>query len=307
MSTHRQIRKQTRRARRAGLQPIVVIDSPFPIPAGILVARLAWRYRSEIAPATTAGTVLGAGWWLHHGHASMWTWLLAASDVTAFALAVFGARFGLPRLAERVYVAAVVLTAGGYLAVAALLGPFTSPMPQILTVGAFILAVPWWFHRRRRSRVRVQRAVASWPDIAKAIGLPGSKVQSANVDLWGWRARVRLARGQTIADMTVRIPAIESALGTYRGAVRVYPTGDGKANRCELRVLDTDPHAEAVAWPGRPHDRSLNRLTWDRSRTRNRAECRSCAGTPCSPARPGQARAVVSTSSWPHSPRASTW
>jgi hypothetical protein len=60
------------------------------------------------------------------------------------------------------------------------------------------------------------------------------------VDVWGWRARVRLARGQTIADVTARIPAIESALGTYRGAVRVYPTGDGQANRCELRVLPVE-------------------------------------------------------------------
>jgi S-DNA-T family DNA segregation ATPase FtsK/SpoIIIE len=56
--------------------------------------------------------------------------------------------------------------------------------------------------------------------------------------------------------VTARIPAIESALGTYRGAVRVYPTVDGKANRCELRVLDTDPHAEAVPWPG-PSARSI--------------------------------------------------
>jgi hypothetical protein len=70
--------------------------------------------------------------------------------------------------------------------------------------------------------------------------MPGSKIQSVGVDLWGWRARVRLARGQTIADVTVRVAAIESALGTYRGAVRIYPTGDGKANRRELRVLNTD-------------------------------------------------------------------
>ncbi|MDQ2813466.1 MAG: FtsK/SpoIIIE domain-containing protein [Actinomycetota bacterium] len=129
-------------------------------------------------------------------------------------------------------------------------------MPQVLAVGALVLAIPWWFHRRRRARVRVQRALAAWPEISKAIGLPGSKIQSAGVDLWGWRARVKLARGQTIADVTARIPAIESALGTYRGAVRVYPTGDGKANRCELRVLDTDPHAQAVPWPG-PSARSI--------------------------------------------------
>ena len=250
MITYRQIRRQTRRARKAGLQPIVVIDSPPLVPAGVLLARWAWRYRSEIAPATTAGAVLAAGWWLHHGHADRWPWPLASSDLAAFALFTWGARIGLSHLAERVYAAVAVLAAGAWLGVAALLGPLYSPMPQALCIGAFLLAMPWWAHRRRRARARVQRALAAWPDISKAIALPGSKIQSASVDLWGWRARLRLARGQTIADVTGRIPAIESALGTYRGAVRVYPTRDGKANRCELRVLDTDPHAAAVPWPG---------------------------------------------------------
>jgi hypothetical protein len=73
---------------------------------------------------------------------------------------------------------------------------------------------------------------------------------SALVDVWGWRARVKLARGQTIHDVIARIPAIESALGAHRGAVRVYPTADDLANRCELRVLTIDPHANAITWPG---------------------------------------------------------
>jgi S-DNA-T family DNA segregation ATPase FtsK/SpoIIIE len=253
---YRQIRRQTRRARRAGLQPIVVIDTPFPTPAALIFARLAWRYRSEIAPATTAGAVLAAGGWMHTVHPHGWWFALAVSDLAAAGLAAFGARVGLDRLAERVYASVVVLVAGAWLATATILGPLTSPLPQALGLGALLLAVPWWAHRRRRARVRVQRALAAWPDISKAIGLPGSKFQSASVDLWGWRARIRLARGQTIADMTARIPAIESALGTYRGAVRVYPTGDRKANRCELRVLDTDPHAEAIRWPG-PSARSI--------------------------------------------------
>ena len=256
MSTYRQIRRQTRRARRAGLQPIVVIDGPLPVPVVLLLARLAWRYRSEIAPATTAGAALAAGTWLHATHPHWWPFALAASDVAAAALFVFGERVGLPRLIERVYAAAAVLVAGGWLAVATLLGPFTSPMPQVLVGGALVFAVPWWAHRRRRARARAQRTIAAWPDIARSIALPGSKIQSASMDLWGWRARVKLARGQTIADVTARIPAIESALGTYRGAVRVHPTGDGKANRCELRILDTDPHAEAVPWPG-PSARSI--------------------------------------------------
>ena len=76
------------------------------------------------------------------------------------------------------------------------------------------------------------------------------------MDVWGWRARFRLARGQTITDVTARIPAIESGLGTFRGSVRVYPTPDDLANRFELRVLDTDPHADAIPWPG-PSTRSI--------------------------------------------------
>jgi len=42
---------------------------------------------------------------------------------------------------------------------------------------------------------------------------------SAVVDVWGWRARFALARGQTIHDVIAKLPAIESSLGTYRGAV----------------------------------------------------------------------------------------
>src|SRR5258708_24097956 len=35
-----------------------------------------------------------------------------------------------------------------------------------------------------------------------------------------------------------------------RDAVRVYPTADDMANRAEIRVLDTDPHADAIPWNG---------------------------------------------------------
>jgi hypothetical protein len=183
VTSYRQIRRQTRRARRAGLQPIVVIDAQFSTSAAVIIARLAWRYRSEVAPATTAGAVLAAGWWIHAVHPHGWWCALAVSDIAAAALAAFGARIGLDRRAERVYAAVVVLVGGLWLGAAAILGPLTSPLPQTLGLGALLLAVPWWAHRRRRARVRVQRALAAWPDISKAIGLPGSNFQSASVDL----------------------------------------------------------------------------------------------------------------------------
>ena len=49
---------------------------------------------------------------------------------------------------------------------------------------ALVLSVPWWANRRRRAKVRVERAVATWPDIARDIGLAGSQIMSATVDLW---------------------------------------------------------------------------------------------------------------------------
>ena len=229
----------------------------------------AWRYRSEIAPATTAGAVLAAGWWLHHGHPGLWPWLLAVSDLAAFALFVFGARIGLSRLAERVYAAAAVLAAGGWLAVAALLGPFTSPMPQVLGVGALILAVPWWAHRRRRARVRVQRALAAWPDISKAIGLPGSKIQSASVDLWGWRARRppgpradhrrrdradtgdRIGarhlprRGPRLPDRRRQGQPVRTARPRHRPARRGDPAGPGPSARSITEPVDLGPFEDA--------------------------------------------------------------
>ena len=252
MSTYRRMRRQARQARRSGLHPMMVINSgePFPETVGVLLLRWAWRYRSELAPlAVTVGIVIAA-WWLHAARPHWWPLVAVPAGVAGWAVTMFGARCGLPTRLERVYVATVIYAAGVWLCVATALGPFASPLLQALMVGALVLSMPWWAHRRRRARVRVERKLQAWPDIAKAIGLAGSQVMSATVDVWGWRARFRLARGQTITDVVARIPAIESGLGTFRGAVRVYPTPDDLANRCEIRVLDMDPHAGSIPWPG---------------------------------------------------------
>ena len=196
--------------------------------------------------------MVSASWWTHARLPHEWGFVLAGFSVTAWLLAMFGARLGLSTLAERAYAATTTVTAGAWLTMATARGPFSSPLPQALVIGTAVLAVPWWAHRRRRAKVRVERKLAAWPDIARAIGLIGSEVMSATVDVWGWRARFRLARGQTITDVTERIPAIESGLGTFRGAVRIMPTPDNLANRFELRVLDTDPHADAIPWSGPP-------------------------------------------------------
>jgi FtsK/SpoIIIE family len=252
VNNYRQMRRQARYARRAGMQPMMVISSGDQLPDLIIVilSRWVWRYRSELAPVGAACLMTVLGWYAHVALSGWWWLVLVVCGVAAWALGSFGARIGLPTLPERLYVAVAVLASGTWLALAAAMGPFASPLPQALGIGGLVLAVPWWTDRRRRARVRVERTIAKWPDIAKAVGLAGSQVMSATVDLWGWRARLRLARGQTIADVAARIPAIESGFGTHRNAVRVAPTPDDLANRCELRILDRDPHADAVPWHG---------------------------------------------------------
>jgi hypothetical protein len=252
MSGYRQMRRHARQVRRAGMQPLIVVNSGDPLPelAIVVIARLVRRYRSELAPAAVAAALAGAGAWAHVAFPVAAVPVLAAALAAAAAVVTLGAKIGLRPVAERAYAGAVILAGGAWLALAAALSPLTPPLPLALGIGWLVLSVPWWAHRRRRARVRVERTLAAWPDIARAVGLAGSAVMSATVDVWGWRARFRLARGQTITDVIARIPAIESGLGTFRGAVRVYPTRDDRANRFELRVLDTDPHADAIPWPG---------------------------------------------------------
>ena len=237
------------------MQPMMVINAEpgqLPDSAAILLARWAWRYRSELAPVAVMAALAVAGWQAHRAVPAWWPLILAGSAAASWLAATLGARLGLPTLAERIYAASAVVAAGGWLAAATAAGPFWPPLPQLLAMGGLVLGVPWWAHGRRRAKVRVERKLAAWPAIARDVGLPGSQVISAIVDLWGWRARLRLARGQTIADVIGKIPAIESGLGIFRGALRVYPTTDNLANRCELRVLNRDPHAGAIGWPATP-------------------------------------------------------
>ena len=252
MTTYRRMRRQARLARRSGLAPMMVINAgePFPEMVAVLLARWAWRYRSELAPLGVTAGLVAAAWWLHHTRPHWWALVAVLAGVAAWAVALFGARWRLPTLTERVYAAITIYAAGVWLSAATAVGPSHPPFPQALVTGAVILSVPWWAHRRRRAKVRIERKLQAWPDIAKAIGLAGAEVMSATVDVWGWRARFRLARGQTISDVVAKIPEIESGLGTFRGAVRIYPTPDDLANRCEIRVLDVDPHAGAIPWPG---------------------------------------------------------
>ncbi|MEU4695530.1 cell division protein FtsK [Nonomuraea dietziae] len=251
-ASRHQMRRNARRMRRYGVQPIASITDDLDFAPVIIVAigRALWRYRSELAPVTLATLCLLGGWILHQAYPTWWPAVLATTALVALLLTVWGRWVNLTRPIERGYAAVTTAFTGGWLTAGTVFGPLSRPLPVVLSIGGVLLALPWWAHRRRRVRVHVERTLAAWPDIADTVGLAGSRVQSAIVDLWGYRFRLALGRGQTVEDAINRIPNLESALGSRRGAIRVQPVPTKHANRADVRVIETDPHADAIAWPG---------------------------------------------------------
>src|ERR1700733_12613118 len=89
------------------------------------------------------------------------------------------------------------------------------------------------------------------------MGLPDSRIVSATGDAWGFTARVILRKGTTAVQAINQVPAIESGLGIRPGSARALPDPH-RADAVILRVMETDPHAQPVAWPGQP-DTSITR------------------------------------------------
>jgi S-DNA-T family DNA segregation ATPase FtsK/SpoIIIE len=249
---------------------IVGPGEPYDLIILAALGRWAFRHRSVFYPFwVTLAAFIAAS--VAHGHHVRWwipvtalttviTLLLAfplpllrrhpAGRQLARALSWAWERCGIDRAIERGYTAAVIATAGGWLAAAIANGPTVKPLPNVALIATVVLAVPWWFHRRRRAKVRVERTISGWPDIASNAGLPGSHIASVVVDAWGWTARVMLRKGTTTAHAIAKIPEIESGLGVRPGSIRIFPDAR-RADRFTMRVVENDPHSAPVGWPGR--------------------------------------------------------
>ena len=270
---YRRAARRARRAMRKGEHPYPVMmfgpEESLGTIAAAAIGRWLFRHRSAFVPFIVAGTAFTIACLAHPRHARYWLpvagvtvlltvllgiphrfiWTRPAGRVTAGILARMWAACGIDRPAERAYAACVVAATGGWLAAAIAIGPTVRPLPQAAAISTVIAGIPWWIHRRRRARVRVERTIGAWPDIAGPAGLAGSRIVSVVADAWGWTARVILRKGTSAEDAIAKIPAIESGLGVRRGSVRVFPD-DSRADAFILRVIDTDPHAADITWPG---------------------------------------------------------
>jgi len=231
-------------------------DAPLRSP----VPRLAWRYRSELAPLYLALALLAAGLVLHRWLPGWWPVVAAVGTAAAAILGLLGYRLGLDRQAEQAYAAGAIAVAALWLAAAAWYGPFRRPLLLAWLAGLLAGGVPWWWHRRRRAKVRVLRAVERWGDDAAAADLHGARLQHVEVDPSGrqWSARVLLPKGQTLRDVLDRVGKLESALGLRPRSIRVEedPT---MARRVILRVVERDPHAGTLPMPEVAGHRSVTR------------------------------------------------
>ena len=135
VTTYRKMRRQARLARRSGLQPMMVINAgeSFPETLGVvLLARWAWRYRSELAPGR-GGRCPGGGRLVAAPHpAALVARSAVLTGVATWAVALFGAHWRLPTLAERVYAAVTIYVGGIWLCSATAIGPFFRPLLQAL-------------------------------------------------------------------------------------------------------------------------------------------------------------------------------
>jgi S-DNA-T family DNA segregation ATPase FtsK/SpoIIIE len=241
--------RRTRRHRDRPARPeprYLAPDEPLRSP----VPRLAWRYRSELAPLATGMLLLAAAVVLHTWLPGWWPIITATGAAAAAIVGLLGYRLGLDRQAERAYAITTTAAATAWLAAACWFGPVRRPLLLTWLAGLLVGGVPWWWHRRRRAKVRVLRAVERWGDDAAAANLDGTRLQRVEVHPSGrqWSARVLLPKGQTLKDVLDRVPKLESALGLRPRAIRVEedPT---LARRVILRVVERDPHAGTLAMP----------------------------------------------------------
>lgn len=221
--------------------------------------RAGWRYRSELAPLHWWLGCLAGGAWSHHVHPGWWP-LPAVAGVAGLVTLAWLPRpvvtrwpF-MARRRVRWWTAGFTAAMSAWLTTATIIGATTGEMETVALAAAVGFGVPWWWRedRRRLSRVRLIRE--RFPDTAEAAGLSGAQMVSAVIGRWGWTARLRLRRGQRYADAVNVLPALESALGTRIGALRVEPVSTDAAE-VVLRLVESDPHAQPIAWVAGPGKR----------------------------------------------------
>jgi DNA segregation ATPase FtsK/SpoIIIE, S-DNA-T family len=104
---------------------------------------------------------------------------------------------------------------------------------------------------------RAEGLAGGWAQTAQAAGLAGTTLSHLTTTPYGWTAKLRLRPGQTITDALRQRQALESALDTRPRSIRLEED-PSRARQVLVRVVERDPHAAPIPWPG-PQAGSIRR------------------------------------------------
>lgn len=117
-----------------------------------------------------------------------------------------------------------------------------------LVVGGTLVAIPWWADNVKRTHVKMEHVIKSWPIRAERIRLAETHLTDVKTTPIGWAAKLRWLPGQyQVEDVEKRLGEIEGALGLQHGQLRM--PRDGKStNSINLVVVKNDPHSTSIPW-----------------------------------------------------------
>lgn len=207
------------------------------------------RHRYQLAPLAVGLLLLAAGAAAYY----LWGPLLTLPGVVLTGGGLIAlTRWWLRRRVDRAYALDCVVLAGLWVELASWWGPAAGPLSAMLLVLAVmvaVLGVPWWFNHRIRRAIQVEREIEKWPGLLEQVGLAGARLAGVVPLDYGWMGRIRFAHGKTFSNLVAAVATIESLRGLREGAVQVEPDRDHR-DAAYIRVIDRDPHAEPIPWPG---------------------------------------------------------
>jgi hypothetical protein len=220
-----------------------------------LLGRLAWRYRSELAPVGAGASLLVGATAFHLAGPQWWWTALPAGAVLVSAAATWTIHPRRNRLVgrrdhERRWIALIGTAATVWLAAAWHSGAGVLPL-RAFGIGVIAASCPWWWHRRRRSKL--SRRVENWERHAKAAKLPYSEVQSAEYGEGGYALRLAL-HGHTVEEVRRNLGRLAMTLRARPGSVRVE-VEPRDAGRCVVHVDEAEPEEPTWHHMGQPVER----------------------------------------------------
>lgn len=208
------------------------------------------EHRVQLGPAYLGVPVLAGGLTAHFALSLVQTVI----GVVVLALAGFsiaGSRQGQQAILRKIYFSIVTVFVCGWILAAQQIPDQRGAWIWLLftlVVGGTLVAIPWWADNVKRTHVRMEHIIKSWPIRAERIRLGQTALTGVTTTPIGWTAKLKWLPGQyQVEDVEKRLGEIEGALGLQHGQLRM--PRDGKStNSINLVIVKNDPHSTSIPW-----------------------------------------------------------